>query len=361
MTTEPHALQRPRRLPLVLGGPVLVLLAGFLLWRAFGDKGAGSEAGRDKPAAAPSPVATVDGVSVVKVDVETQRRSGIMIEPVAAASGREPVRAFAAVLDAARLTELSNSALGAQVQVSAAAAKVAASRAAFTRAQTLYHDAQNVSLAVEQAAAATYAADQGSLAAAQAQAATFGATARQEFGPALGNLRSGLVNDLIQRRRVLIQITAPPDAAIARPPAIVTVQTDAGKRTAAQFVSQAARSDPRIQGTSFYYVAPAASGLLPGMNVLALLPTGAVRAGAAVPQSAVIYWQGQAWVYVRRDAGAFQRLAVATDTPAPNGGYVVRGLTPGAQLVTQGAQLLLSEELRPQAQAAGGDPDGGGD
>lgn len=361
MTTEPHVPQRSRWLPWMLGGLALLVLLAFLLWRTFGGEGAASEAARDNPAAAPQRTATVDGVSVVKLDAETQRRSGIATEPATAASGREPVRAFAAVLDPARLTDLKNSAVNAEVQVRAAAAKVAASRAAFTRAQTLYRDSQNVSLAVEQAAAATYAADQGSLAAAQAQAATFTATARQEFGPALGDLRSGLVADLIQRRRVLIQVTAPPDTAIGRPPQIVTVQTDAGRRTVARFVSPAARADPRIQGMSFYYVAPATSGLLPGMNVLALLPTGAALDGVAVPLAAVVYWQGQAWVYVRRTADTFQRVAVATDAPAPGGGYIVRGLAPGAKLVTQGTQLLLSEELRPQAQASGGDPDGGGD
>jgi hypothetical protein len=360
MTAEPHAPRRSRWLPWTLGGFALLALVAFLLWRTSGGKDAASEAGRDKPAATQR-TATIDGVSVVKLDGGTQRRSGIATESIAAASGSEPVRAFAAVLDSARLTDLTNSAVGAQVQVSAAAAKVAASRAAFTRAQTLYRDAQNVSLAVEQAAAATYAADRGSLAAAQAQAATFGATARQEFGPALGELRSGLVADLIQRRRVLIQITAPPDTAIARPPPIVTVQTDAGHRTAARFVSPAARTDPRIQGMSFYYVAPATSGLLPGMNLLALLPTGAALNGAAVPQAAVVYWQGQAWVYVRRGADTFQRIAVATDTPASGGGYIVRGLAPGAQLVTRGTQLLLSEELRPEVQSSGGDGDGGGD
>lgn len=372
---EPTSTRRSRWRLWSLAGLAVVLLAAILLWRAVDGRkeveadqdkpGAAretsKEADRDKPAAAPQRIATVDGQSVVKLDEETQRRSGIETTPVSTASGREPVRAYAAVLDVARLTELSNSALNAQVQVSAANAKIAASRAAFLRAQTLYLDSQNVSLAVLQAAEAAYAADRAALAAAQAQAATFGATARQEFGPALGGLQSGLVADLIQRRRVLLQITAPPGSAIGEPPATVTVQADAGRQVQAQRVSTAARTDPKVQGVSFYYVASAESGLLPGMNVLALLPTGEARSGAVVPPSAVVYWQGQSWAYLRRDEDAFQRIPVSTATPAPQGGYVVQGLAPGARLVTRGAQLLLSEELRPQAQAGGGDPDGGND
>ena len=349
-------------LPWGLGGLILVLLAVLILGRAIGGKGEGAkEADRDRPAAARQRLATVDGQSVVKVDPDAQRRSGIQTTTVAMASGRTPVRAFAAVLDVARLTDLRNSALTAQDQVTAAVAKLAASKAALARAQGLYRDSQNVSLAVLQAAQATYAADKAALAAAQAQAATFGATAGQEFGPSLGDLRSGLVADLIQRRRVLLQITAPPDAAISSPSASVTVQTDAGRSVETRLVSPAARTDPKIQGASFYYVAPAASGLLPGMNVLALLPGNKARSGAAVPRSAVVYWQGQAWAYERKDDDAFRRIPVSTDTPAAQGGYVVQGLAPGAKLVTHGAQLLLSEELQPQARGASGDPDGGND
>lgn len=355
--------RRREWLPWGLGGLVVVLLAVLVLGRVIGGKGAaGRDGDHDAPAATSRGApATINGQSLVKVDPDAQRRSGVESTVVSMASGRQPVRAFAAVLDVARLTDLRNSGLNAQVQVTTATAKLAASRAALARAQALYQDSQNVSLAVLQAAQATYAADRAALAAAQAQAATFNATAKQEFGPTLGDLRSGLVADLVQRRRVLLQITAPPDAAIAQAPASVTVRTDAGGSVEARLVSPAARTDPKIQGASFYYVAPAASGLLPGMNVLALLPGPQARTGAVVPQSAVVYWQGGTWAYQRVDQDAFRRIPVSTDTPAAQGGYIVQGLAPGTQLVTRGAQLLLSEELRPQAQGASADPDGGND
>ncbi|MHB8530125.1 MAG: efflux RND transporter periplasmic adaptor subunit [Caulobacteraceae bacterium] len=344
-----------------LGALVVVLIAILILGRGIGDKDdASKEADRETAAATSQQRTTIGGLSLVKIDPDAQRRSGIQTTAVSIESGREPVRAFAAVLDVTQLTDLRNSALNAQVQVTSDAAKLAATKAALERAQALYQDSQNVSLAVLQAAQASYAADKAALAAAQAQATTFSATAGQEFGPVVGDLRSGLVADLIQRRRVLLQITAP-DAPISAPPASVTVQTDAGRSVEARLVSPAARTDPKIQGASFYYVAPASGGLLPGMNVLALLPGSGGRSGGVVPQSAVVYWQGQTWAYQRKAEDAFQRIPVSTDTPAAQGGYIVQGLAPGAQLVTRGAQLLLSEELRPQAQGASGDPDGGND
>jgi hypothetical protein len=39
---------------------------------------------------------------------------------------------------------------------------------------------------------------------------------------------------------------------------------------------------------------------------------------------------------------------IATDLPAPGGGFVVRDLPRNAELVTSGAQSLLSEEFRAQ-------------
>ena len=46
----------------------------------------------------------------------------------------------------------------------------------------------------------------------------------------------------------------------------------------------------------------------------------------------------------------FARRAIATDYPLPQGGYLVRTLTSGTDVVVQGAQMLLSEEFRAQVQ-----------
>ena len=289
---------------------------------------------------------------MVKLDAATQQRNGIQTSVLSAAADRQPVRAFASVLDVARLTDLSNTYLSGQAQLASARAKVAASKAAFDRAQLLYRDAQNMSLAQMQAAEAAYRADQASLAAAQAQVQTTLATARQAFGQALG-LGSPLTASLVQRRQVLLQVTAPPGMAVASPPATLPVQNDAGVITQARLVSPAVTTDPKIQGYSFYYVAPAASGLLPGMNVLALLPGSGAVNGVAVPDSAVVSWLGRYWIYRRTGPQAFERVEISTSQPAAGGGYLVQTLAPGTSVVIGGAQLLLSEEMRSSGQASG--------
>jgi len=86
------------------------------------------------------------------------------------------------------------------------------------------------------------------------------------------------------------------------------------------------------------------------MNVLAFLPSGSATEGADVPASAVVWWQGRAWVYRRTGQDTFARVEIATDLPAPGGGYIARDVPEDAEIVTRGAQLLLSEEFRAQIQ-----------
>jgi hypothetical protein len=89
---------------------------------------------------------------------------------------------------------------------------------------------------------------------------------------------------------------------------------------------------------------------MPGMNVLAFLPSGMTVEGVTVPAAAIVWWQDRAWVYRRTGANTFTRAEISTDLPAPGGGYMVKTLPKETQIVTRGAQLLLSEEFRAQIQ-----------
>jgi hypothetical protein len=94
----------------------------------------------------------------------------------------------------------------------------------------------------------------------------------------------------------------------------------------------------------------AESDVLPGMNVLAFLSSGKSFDGITVPASAIVWWQNKAWVYHRIEPETFTRADIATDLPVAGGGYIVGGLPNAVEIVTGGAQLLLSEEFRAQIQ-----------
>jgi hypothetical protein len=86
------------------------------------------------------------------------------------------------------------------------------------------------------------------------------------------------------------------------------------------------------------------------MNLVAHLPVGKHLRGVLIPQSAVVWSQGEARVYEQVSPGRFVREAAPTDIPLPSGYFAARSFTPQTALVVRGAQFLLSEEFRSQSQ-----------
>lgn len=334
-----------------IGGVGVLVVWGFLAGRGE----ATMEAERERPVKAPLRVSTDGrGQPVVTLDAATRRQSGVDVTKPKPTQYQEQVRAYGTVLDLDKLVTLDNNYVTAVAQLQSAQARIVASKAAFERAQALSKD--NITTVAQlQSAQATFCADQAGVATAEAQVKTLKATALQEWGTVIGKalIEGGpLVTRLIERQTFLLQITLPPGTFITAAPK-ATVQFGASaSRHQVDFVSPATQTDPKIQGLSFYYAADAASNLLPGMNVLAFLPSGAPIDGIEISASAVVWWTGRAWIYLRTGADTFTRHEIPTDMPAPGGGFIVsvKSLPPTPEIVTQGAQILLSEEFRAQIQ-----------
>ncbi len=352
MTSEQRPSRGGRLLRRALAVVVAAGIAGLAGWGFLaGRDEAAREAELDRPVKAPSRVAELDGQPAVKLDAQTLEANGIAVAALAPAPYQDQLRGYGTALDMTPLTDLANSYTAARAQLLMGQAKLAASKTASDRARGLYRDQQNVSLAQFQAADATARADQAAVAAADSQVRTLAATASQSFGPVIARALldgSALVTRLIGQQDFLLQVTLQPGAALPAPPQTATVQVEGRPPAPVSFLSPATRTDPRIQGMGFLYLAPASSGVLPGMNVLVSLPSGAPIDGMAIPPSAIVWWQGRAWIYRQADASTFVRMQISTDLPAKDGGYVVRGLPGQVQVVTRGAQALLSEEFRAQ-------------
>jgi hypothetical protein len=344
----------PRTRARLFGAVLAAAVASLLVWGVFvGRNQAVVEANRSHAVKVSPRVATKNGATVITIDDETQARSGIKTEALVAVAHQEEIRAYGMVLDVARLTELSNNYNRAQAQMQTAQAKLALSRADYDRATKLYKDHSAISEAQMQSAEATFVTDQANLAAAQAQVRSLTASAYQDWGVVIGKSlvdQSETVVRLIERRDFLLQITLPPGLVVTAAPATAAVESGKSARTKITFVSPATHIDPKIQGITLFYAAPAESGLLPGMNVLAFLPTGKTIDGVSVAASSVVWWQDRAWVYQRTSPDKFVRVEIATDMPVPGGGFIVAGMPPEVQIVSGGAQLLLSEEFRSQIQ-----------
>ena len=339
---------------LLAAAAAAVAVGAMLVWGFFsGRNEAAVEAVREQQVKAPLRVSTKNGEALITLNAETQQRSGIETAVLTPMPYHEQVQAYGMVLDVARLTALSNNYANAKAQVQAAQAKLGMSKPALERAQKLYDYQQAISQAQKESAEAAFVADQASLAAAEAQVRTLTATAYQEWGSVLGRSLvdgSPMISRLIERQEFLLQITLPPGVSLPVPPATAAIEVGKGGRAVINFVSPGTRIDPKIQGVSFFYSAPAESGVLPGMNVLAFLPSGKVIDGVTVPASAIVWWQDRAWVYRRMGSETFTRVQIATEMPAAGGGYIVKDVPQDEEIVTRGAQLLLSEEFRAQIQ-----------
>ena len=295
MNEEKQSTGPFRANPRLIGAALAIALVSLLVWGLFvGRNQAVVEANRSHAVTPPQRVVTKNGATVITIDDEIQQRSGIKTDALVAVAHQEEIRAYGMVLDVARLTELSNNYNRAQAEVQTAQAKLSMSRAAFDRATKLYTQTKAISEAQMQSAEAGFVTDQASLAAAQAQVRSLTASAYQDWGSVIGKSlvdQSETVMRLIERQIFLLQITLPPGVVLTLPPATAAVESGKSTRTKITFVSPATHVDPKIQGVTLFYAAPAESGLLPGMNVLAFLPTGKIIDGIGVAASSVVWFE----------------------------------------------------------------------
>lgn len=337
---------------------------GFLAVQGFieGREEAQVESERGAPIKPPLRVTLPPrGEPIVTIDTASQQAIGLQTIVPRPAPYQDQIRAFGTVLDLATLTTLNTNYVAAVSQLKTAEARLAASRPAYERAQALY--AKNIGNLVQvQTTEAALIGDNAAVEAAQSQVRTLAATAIQEWGPVIGQALvsgSGLVTRLIERQEFLLQITVPPGRNL-NPPPTATVEVPGGtRRTEVRYISPATRTDPKIQGLSFFYAAAANSGVLPGMNTRAFLVSGSPVDGYVIPPSAIVWWAGHAWVYVNIEKDAFTRRQIPTDMPVGDDGAFVVPVSafsePEPVIVVTGAQMLLSEEFRAQIQVEGDD------
>jgi hypothetical protein len=267
----------------------------------------------------PSRVSLQNGQTIITLDRETQSRIGITVASLKAIAARRQTTAPAVVLSAQELVTARHNYVAAQTALEKAEASVQVTKQESDRLKALYEDNQNAS--------------QRAL--------------RQSWGDVVGKW---VVEDpppldrVFDQREFLVQVTLPVGA-VSAAPETVSLELPGSGYAQAKLVSAFPRVDPRIQGSSFLYLAQNHFALAPGLNVTARLPVGGLVRGVLVPQRAVVRWQGNAWVYEELSPGHFVRREIPTDTMLANGVLVSGSLSPGHRIVTTGAQALLSEEF----------------
>ncbi|MEO6001597.1 MAG: hypothetical protein ABIZ04_15265 [Opitutus sp.] len=116
--------------------------------------------------------------------------------------------------------------------------------------------------------------------------------------------------------------------------------------TDAQVLGSSPVSDGQTQGSS-YDVLLRESGIPIGAAIRATLPgKGGSKDVLVVPESALVYHQGSAWIFVLGEEDTFERKIVTTGQTTRDGIEIVTGVEAEQQVVINGAQQLLSAELQ---------------
>jgi len=314
----------------------------------------------DRPAASSqAPAQTPSGI--VTLNLQTQTREGIRVEAVKPMISRGQAEAFAVVLSVTDLVNARNSYFAAaRTNLRRDRANMDAARTEYERVKTLYDENQNMSLKAAQDAETAYRVAQAQLNTDRQDAQLQLDVVRQRWG---NRVTSWVENDaavlesVLHQRDRLIQVTFP-TGQVADPPARVSIELLRYRFVQARFISTLPQVSVQIQSQNFLYLAPRREGLGVGANIVALVPIGRPSHGSVVPEDAVVWWQGEAWVYEKTSSGSFSRRPVPTNNPV-NGGYFVpeTAIPPGSKLVITGASALLSQELLVHSQGEEGGSD----
>lgn len=179
------------------------------------------------------------------------------------------------------------------------------------------------------------------------------ATLGREFPRQRGGA-AGLLDDLANGSVKLARVTFPPGVLTSSRPKSLRVTTlDRSPTTATWTTSELwdAPQDPTLPGRSFFALlnAPeAAEGAR--LQVLATAASGGTT-GVLIPASAVVVSNGQAWCYVQKKEGTFERIPIDTSRPLADGYFSSSGVSPGDQVVTAAAGLLLARQTNPSTEA----------
>src|SRR5436190_1990388 len=157
------------------------------------------------------------------------------------------------------------------------------------------------------------------------------------------------VKSLASRGQALVRVDLPAGERRNRPTSSARLISlgDSEHPVAAEFFDTAPAVDPQIQGQGFLFlVGGKPPGFSPNAAITAYLKIpGDSLNGVMIPSSALVRYQGKAWVYVQTGDKEFTRREIPLDHPGASGWFVSSGVTDQDRVVASGTQTILSEEL----------------
>ena len=300
-----------------------------------------------------SKVIEQDGLQMVQINVATQKNSGIQVEPLEPYDYQGSIKALGTVVSIQPLVDYNSQYQALKTQLALAESTLPNHQLQYQRLKKLNEDDKNVSDKVVQEANAVVVNNQAQIRATQNQIKALSDTIVAQWGPHLAELvtqpqETSPLRDMLLQRKVLVQVSFPLNYENPGKQSTIDIVPihDYVKPITAQYISQSIQSDVSNIGKTYFYSAPA-DFLRVGMrvNVISGHINRSGHEGVRIPNQAIVWHAGLAWVYVRTKPDTFLRKPIAVTTEVEDGWYD-ESLTAGSEVVMRGAQLLLSEEFK---------------
>lgn len=298
-------------------------------------------------------VSEEEGISIISLSPAVQKNSGVTTAKVDAFAYQGEIKSFGTVVPIDALIEAKARFLSLKAVVNTAHAASSQNLAQYQRLKVLNADNKNVSdLAVQQALGLVNA-DKANISTNALQIKNLQTSIRLKWGEslaalALNNQLSARFNDLLSRKKVLVQISLPMSASNPHKDDTIMVSPLSGDvdPISATYVSAATQTDRNGVGKTFYYSAPS-EFLRIGMRVSAEVAStnDDTIHGIVIPSNAVVWYAGKPWAYFKQGEEQFVRQPISAETEIDSG-WFNQGLSTDSEVVVSGAQLLLSEEFK---------------
>jgi hypothetical protein len=322
---------------LFLGLVIGAAVGAFGMW--WTHRSTGTEPAKADEAAKPAEVAKENPLHV---PAAKRTALGITLTAPSKISITPEVEAFGRVLDPTPYVAL-------VAEEATAAAALAASEKELARVQKLFAAGGNASAQAVETAEAAAARDRAAVASARIRLlATWGPKLAEDTD--LDRWRDVLVKGAALIRLDLLPGITPTETLKTARVSVVGSEESFD----AEILSPAPVADPQVQGASFLALVREHS-LPAGASLRAMLSgRGESTEGLTIPRAAVVYHQGSPWVYVLGEEDNFERKIVSLGQSIRDSVVITNGVTADEQVVTTGAQQLLSAELQ-AGDSGGGD------
>lgn len=300
----------------------------------------------------PIHVSEQNGLQVVQLNLATQKNSGISVQPLQAYDYHGNIKVLGTVVSIQTLVDYNSQYQLLKSQLALAESVLPNHQLQYQRYKQLNDDDKNVSDKAVQEAQLLVINDQTHIKTTQAQLKALNDTIVAQWGQPLATLVTqhpspGPLHELLMQKKVLVQVSFPLNfkAPEGHSSILITPIQDDITPIRADYVSQSIQTDISNIGKTYFYSAPA-DFLRVGMrvNVVPAQASSSLK-GVLVPNQAIAWHGGMAWIYVKTKPDTFLRKPVASDIELDNG-WFENSLTPGTEVVIRGAQLLLSEEFK---------------